>query len=259
MFILPCKIDTRAQDHMCPYQSAFYSFRRQNKQVTLSTGVTVNYIGIGDLICKIQDKLMCITNVLRIPSPHHFVYSIPAHRRQQNCSYASIIVGNFITFPNFSIAAGRTTRIPIIHCSFLPSDPYDFIYDEIFMDISSDEESVSSYDFTGDLTSTIISPNSNNDDNSTQLLSDLTFNHILGHALHTYEYCKQNTRIVDSGASSHMCPIRETFLTYFATPNSNVTVADNKKIPCLGRGKIVVYLGDKFVQLNDVLHVLRAS
>ena len=250
-----CQIDTRAREHMCPYQSAFFSFRRQASQITLSTGVTVDSIGIGNLICKIQDKLMWITNLLCVPSLHHFTYSIPAHRRQRNCSYASTIVGNFITFPNFSIAAGRTTRIPITHCTFLPVDPYDFIYDEILVDFSSDEESVSSYDYRRGFTTTITSKKSDNDDNSTQSLSDLSFSHILGHALHTYEYCKQNTCIVDSGASSHMCPIRETFLIYFATPNSYVTVADNKKIPCLGRGNIVVYLGDKLVQLNNVLHV----
>ena len=244
-----CIIDRRSQEHICPHQHVFYSFRRENKQVTLSTGITLDSIGVGNIICKIQDKLLWITNVLCIPSLHHFVYSIPTHRRQRSCSYASTIVGNFITFPNFSIAAGRTTRIPITHCVHLPQDSYDFIYDEIFVDISSDEDAVVPYNVTGDIIDTTAPPLSENDDNSTVSLSDLSFSDILGFALHTFEnkYCQQHTCIVDSGASSHMCPIREAFVTYLITPNSYVTVTNNKKISCLGRGNIILYLDDKLV------------
>lgn len=126
------------------------------------------------------------------------------------------------------------------------------------MDISSDEETVHPYDFTADIVPSSMSTlpdNNENDENSIQSLSDLSFGNILGHALHTFDYCQPNTCIVDSGASSHMCPIREAFVTYFATPNAYVTVANNKKIHCLGRGNILIYLSNKLIQLSDVLHV----
>ena len=61
--------------------------------------------------------------------------------------------------------------------------------------------------------------------------------------------------IVGSGASTHMCPIRNAFVSYTATPRSYVSVANNIKAPCLGMGSVVFYLHDKFIKVENALHV----
>ena len=61
--------------------------------------------------------------------------------------------------------------------------------------------------------------------------------------------------IVDSGASSHMCPRYEAFLSYTETPQAYVTVANNVHVPCVGRGSTLFYLRNKLVLLHNVLHV----
>ncbi len=45
--------------------------------------------------------------------------------------------------------------------------------------------------------------------------------------------------IIDSGCTKHMFPHQRTFLSYNATPQSFVTLADKSRVPCLGFGDAI--------------------
>jgi hypothetical protein len=61
--------------------------------------------------------------------------------------------------------------------------------------------------------------------------------------------------IIDSGCTKHMFPHQRTFLSYNATPQSLVTLADKSRVPCLGVGDAIFKLGTKTIILSGVLHV----
>jgi len=61
--------------------------------------------------------------------------------------------------------------------------------------------------------------------------------------------------IIDSGYTRHMCPDRDTFLTYKPCSHSFVILADKSKTACLGIGTVTIMLGGKDIVLHDVLHV----
>ena len=60
---------------------------------------------------------------------------------------------------------------------------------------------------------------------------------------------------VDSGATGDMCPLREAFQDYVPLKSGYVTVANNARVPCLGRGTICLRLGGKTVRLRNALHI----
>jgi hypothetical protein len=60
---------------------------------------------------------------------------------------------------------------------------------------------------------------------------------------------------VDSGCTTDMCPLRESFVTYTPLDNCYVTLANSEKTKCAGRGTVSLQLQDRTVQLNNVLHV----
>ena len=61
--------------------------------------------------------------------------------------------------------------------------------------------------------------------------------------------------IVDSGATSHMFPYRQAFISYCETPGGYILLADQKKAPSIGIGSVCFSIGGHFVQLCNVLHV----
>lgn len=60
---------------------------------------------------------------------------------------------------------------------------------------------------------------------------------------------------VDSSCTQDMCPLRPSFITYTPLVNCHVTIANSEKIPCSGRGTVILTLRDKTVKLANVLHV----
>ena len=60
---------------------------------------------------------------------------------------------------------------------------------------------------------------------------------------------------VDSGCTTDMCPLRESFISYTPLDNCYVTIANSEKIKCAGRGTVFLKLRDKAVKLANVLHV----
>jgi hypothetical protein len=52
-----------------------------------------------------------------------------------------------------------------------------------------------------------------------------------------------------------MCPIRQAFVHYTPLEACFVTIANNEKIQCAGRGTVFLKLHDKTVKLQNVLHV----
>jgi hypothetical protein len=60
---------------------------------------------------------------------------------------------------------------------------------------------------------------------------------------------------IDSGATSDMDPRRQVFTDYIKLTGCFVLVANNVKIPCLGRGSVSITLGDRPLLLRNVLHV----
>ncbi len=53
--------------------------------------------------------------------------------------------------------------------------------------------------------------------------------------------------IIDSGYTRHMCPDRDTFLTYKPCSHSFVILADKSKTACLGIGTVTIMLGVKIL------------
>jgi hypothetical protein len=60
---------------------------------------------------------------------------------------------------------------------------------------------------------------------------------------------------IDSGCTQDMVPMRQSFLTYTPLKECHVTIANSEKIPCAGRGTVLLTLRDKTVKLSNVLHV----
>jgi hypothetical protein len=60
---------------------------------------------------------------------------------------------------------------------------------------------------------------------------------------------------VDSGCTTDMCPLRQSFVKYTPLDNCYVTIANSEKIKCAGRGTVFLQLGNKAVKLANVLHV----
>jgi hypothetical protein len=61
--------------------------------------------------------------------------------------------------------------------------------------------------------------------------------------------------IVDSSCTRHMIPYQSAFISYKATPNSYVVLADKSRVACLGLGTIQFSLQNKSIILHYVLHV----
>jgi hypothetical protein len=60
---------------------------------------------------------------------------------------------------------------------------------------------------------------------------------------------------IDSGATSNMDPRGQVFQDYIKLTDCYVLVANNVKIPCLGRGSVSITLGERPLLLRNVLHV----
>jgi hypothetical protein len=60
---------------------------------------------------------------------------------------------------------------------------------------------------------------------------------------------------IDSSATSDMDPCRQVFTDYIKLTDCYVLVANNVKIPCLGRGSVSITLGDRPLLLRNILHV----
>ena len=61
--------------------------------------------------------------------------------------------------------------------------------------------------------------------------------------------------IIDSGATHHMWADHQAFTSFTKMENCYVTLANNYKIPTLGRGTIQLVIAGYVIQLHDVYHV----
>ena len=61
--------------------------------------------------------------------------------------------------------------------------------------------------------------------------------------------------VMDSGATHHLWPGYDAFISYRRVRHQCVTLADGTEIPILGRGAIAIELGGKRVVIRDVYHV----
>ena len=66
---------------------------------------------------------------------------------------------------------------------------------------------------------------------------------------------RQYLVVIDSGATEHMWVRKSDFVSYDATPGAYVIIANDDKVPCLGRGTVRFYLNGKLIEITNVLHV----
>jgi hypothetical protein len=59
----------------------------------------------------------------------------------------------------------------------------------------------------------------------------------------------------DSGATDHMFPDRQAFISYHPTPNCYVELGDGTKLKQVAKGTAKVLLNNKVILLRNVLHV----
>ena len=61
--------------------------------------------------------------------------------------------------------------------------------------------------------------------------------------------------ILDSGATHHLWPFYDAFVSYTRVDGQFVTLVDDTRIPIKGRGTVAVELGGKKVVIRDVYHM----
>lgn len=236
IFALPCLIaDTGASHHMCHLQSAFYSFNPSPlplNYVVVANERIFEVTGIGNIFCKVFDKIIFLHNVLCVPHLGHMIYSIPQHCLNNNCLVSHSTVGTYLLFPDFSIPLGDRSQARV---RYLPDMPDRIDYSDRVTHLFEDS------------TASTVSLSDSSDSEETLVR---TANHMPSSELLTSNFC-----IIDSGASTHMCPAKQAFISYTVTSHSYVTVANNIKAPCLGKGTAVFYLHNKFIKLDNVLHI----